>query len=166
MDITLYKNSAPPNKVDKSGNLSKTKTYENVRFIETGALDILNPTVVLNMGSEIAEVSKYNYMKIGKFNRYYYIDEISTEGGLIRIKGRCDVLMSHQKDIYASTQYVMRQEKYNNSPYLDDNMLPIRSDHSYICKPITSSDAYNGYVDDRSCGRIILATTGKGGTVI
>lgn len=160
MDVLLYKNSAPPNKVDKSNNLSKKLKIENVRFIEKGTLSVLNPSVLVNITTEISDISKYNYMQIPKFDRYYYIDSIETEGGLIRINGRCDVLMSHKADILASKQYILRQEKYNNSPYLDDNMLPIRSDHNYVAKP------FGSYVDDRSCGRVILATTGKGGTVI
>ena len=160
MDVLLYKNSAPPNKVDKSNNLSKKLKIENVRFIEKGALSVLNPSVLVNITTEISDISKYNYMQIPKFDRYYYIDSIETEGGLIRINGRCDVLMSHKADILASKQYILRQEKYNNSPYLDDNMLPIRSDHNYVAKPFGSN------VDDRTCGRVILATTGKGGTVV
>lgn len=160
MDVLLYKNSAPPNKVDKSNNLSKKLKIENVRFIEKGTLSVLNPSVLVNITTEISDISQYNYMQIPKFDRYYYIDSIETEGGLIRINGRCDVLMSHKADILASKQYILRQEKYNNSPYLDDNMLPIRSDHNYVAKP------FGSYVDDRTCGRVILATTGKGGTVI
>ena len=160
MDVLLYKNSAPPNKVDKSNNLSKKLKIENVRFIEKGTLSVLNPSVLVNITTEISDISQYNYMQIPKFDRYYYIDSIETEGGLIRINGRCDVLMSHKADILASKQYILRQEKYNNSPDLDDNMLPIRSDHNYVAKP------FGSYVDDRTCGRVILATTGKGGTVI
>lgn len=160
MHVKLYKNTAPPNKVDKSSNLSNTKEVEGVRFIEKNTLSILNPSVLLDIANDAEDIAKYNYMSIPKFNRYYFIDSMSAEGGLIRIDGRCDVLMSHKDDIYASKQYIMRQETYNNSPYLDDNMLPIRSDHAYVAKPFGSN------VDDRSCGRVIMATTGKGGTVI
>lgn len=160
MNIILYKNSASDNKVDKSNNLSKELVIENVRFLDSGDLSVLTPSVLLNISSEISDIMIYNYMKIPKLNRFYFIDKISTSGGLIRIDGRCDVLYSHKDDILASKQYIIRQENKNNSPYLDDNMLPIRSDHNYIAKP------FGDDVDDRTCGRIILATTGKGGTVI
>lgn len=160
MDVIFYRNSAPPNKVDKSSNLSGKNTFTNVRFLDDNNLDILNPSVLLNIGSEISEVAKYNYMYIAKFKRYYYIDKISTEGGLVRIDGICDVLMSHKNDILSSKQYIMRQEQKNNSPYLDDNLLPISSNHNYYGK------IFGRKVADTTCGRIILATTGNGGTVI
>ena len=160
MQVILYKNSAPPNKVNKSANLSNSKDFHNCIFTQKNALDILHPSVLLDMNIDIGDVRKYNYMYIPKFSRYYFIDSISAEGGLIRIDGRCDVLMSHKTDILKSKQYILRQEKKNNSPYLDYNMLPIRSDHNYIAKP------FGHYVDDRTCGRVILATTGKGGTIV
>ena len=129
-------------------------------FTQKNALDILHPSVLLDMNIDIGDVRKYNYMYIPKFSRYYFIDSISAEGGLIRIDGRCDVLNSHKKDILASKQYILRQEKNNNSPYLDDNMLPISSKHNY------KGDVFGRKVADVTCGRVILATTGNGGTVI
>lgn len=160
MNIELYKNSAPPNKVNKSGNLSNKRVIEAVRFIEKNSLDILNPSVLIQLTDDVRDASKYNYLYIPKFSRYYFIDSISTEGGLIRIDGRCDVLMSHKKDILRSKQYILRQEKNNNSPYLDDNMLPISSKHNY------KGEVFGRKVADVTCGRVILATTGNGGTVI
>jgi hypothetical protein len=160
MNIELYKNSAPPNKVNKSSNLSNKTVIEAVRFIEKNSLDILNPSVLIQLTDEVRDASKYNYLYIPKFSRYYFIDSISTEGGLIRIDGRCDVLMSHKSDILKSKQYILRQEKNNNSPYLDDNMLPISSKHNY------KGEVFGRKVADVTCGRVILATTGNGGTII
>lgn len=160
MNIELYKNSAPPNKVNKSSNLSNKTVIEAVRFIEKNSLDILKPSVLIQLTDEVRDASKYNYLYIPKFSRYYFIDSISTEGGLIRIDGRCDVLMSHKSDILKSKQYILRQEKNNNSPYLDDNMLPISSKHNY------KGEVFGRKVADVTCGRVILATTGNGGTII
>lgn len=160
MYVNLYKNSAPPNKVDKSGNLTGKKEFTDIRFIEKGAFDILNPSVLIKNTNDIEDIKKYNYMEIPRLNRFYFIDTITTEGGLIRVNGRCDVLMSHKKDILASKQYVLRQEKNNNSPYLEDNMLPISSKHNY------KGDVFGRKVADITCGRVILATTGNGGTII
>lgn len=162
MNIILYKNSAPPNKVNKKGSLDKKtmRTIEDVRFIEKGALDILHPSVLVKLFTDIDDIRSYNYMKIGQFSRYYFIDSISTEGGLIRIDGRCDVLYSHMNDILNSTQYVLRQQHNNTSPYLEDNMLPISSKHWY------KVDNFGRKVSDVTCGRVILATSGNGGTPI
>lgn len=158
MNVYLFKNQSPPNQVDKA--LTSKKEIENVRFIEKDTLDILNPTVLIKISDEVSDIAKYNYMSIPKFNRYYYIDSVSAEGGLWRINGRVDVLMSHKKDILASKQYIIRQQSKNNSPYLDDNMMPISSQHNYVGKE------FGRNVADITCGRIILATTGKGGTPI
>lgn len=158
MNITLYKNSSPPNQVEKT--LTNENEIEAVRFIEKGTLDILNPSVLIQLTADIKDASKYNYMYIPKFSRYYFIDSISTEGGLIRINGRVDSLMSHKTDILSSKQYILRQESKNNSPYLEDNMLPISSNHNYVGK------VFGRKVADTTCGRVILATTGKGGTIV
>lgn len=158
MDVFLYKTTSPPNKVKKT--LNEKTEINDVRFIEDGSLDVLNPSILISYNSDIGTITKFNYLRIPKFDRYYFIDKISTEGGLIRIDGKVDVLMSHKDDILSSKQYIIRQQSKNNSPYLEDNMLPIRSDHNYYAKP------FGNYVDDRTCGRIILATTGNGGTVI
>lgn len=158
MNVKLYRNQSPPNKVKKK--LLNEKEIDGVVFKDKDSLDILNPAVLLKMTSKAKDIAKYNYMKIEDFNRYYYIDSVSAEGGLWKIVGRVDVLMSHKKDILASKQYIIRQEKNNNSPYLDDNMLPISSQHNYIGKK------FGRKVADVTCGRVILATTGKGGTPI
>lgn len=157
MNVNLYKTQSPPNKVSKV--LSNKKEFEGVRFIENDTLDILNPSVLINLSTEISDVVKYNYMYIPKMNRYYFIDKISTEGGLIRIDGRCDVLMSHSGDILNSTQYVLRSETLR-SPYLADSQIPIRSDKQY------HQVVFGNNVDDKTCPYVILETTGKGGTIV
>lgn len=169
MQVILYKNSAPPNKVSKTkegGQLTNEKDFHNCIFTQKNALDILHPSVLLDMNIDIGDVRKYNYMYIPKFSRYYFIDSISGEGSMIRIDGRCDVLNSHKKDILASKQYILRQEQKNNSPYLDDNMLPISSKHNYKGEILKDSNGNERKVADVTCGRVILATTGNGGTII
>ena len=166
MHINLYKNSAPPNKVDKTSNLSNNSGNIVVRFTRTESFDILNPTVIISLSdvlgfeNSLSDIKKYNYMYVSEVARYYFIDTISTENGLVKITGRCDVLMSHRKDILASKQYILRQETHNNSPYLEDGMLPISSKHNY--KGVT----FGRKVADITCGRVILATAGNGGTII
>lgn len=160
MDVILYSNSAPNNKLDKTSNLSNPYTLEDVKFIERGALDILNPSVLARISTDIGDMIHYNYMYIPKLKRYYYINKISAENGLVRFDGKVDVLMSHKKSINKSKQYILRQQEQYVNPYLQDNLLPIRSDHNYIMKPF-GEDVFN-----KSCGRLLLATTGTGGLPI
>lgn len=163
MDIIVYKNSAPPNKIDKSKSITTvtingSNKIEDVRFVEENSLDILNPSILVNIGTEVSNCAKFNYIKIPKFNRYYFIDKISTEGGLVRIDCRCDVLFSHMKDILNSTQYVIRSEA-ERSAYIVDNEVPIRSDKHFI------QTVFGNPVDNKACPYVILETTGKGGVV-
>lgn len=155
MNVSLYKNSAPPNKINKKSSLTNERTFENVYFTEKGTLDILHPTVLLKVTNDIGDISNYNYMYIGKFSRYYYIESISTEGGLIRITGRVDALMSHRQDILASEQYITRSQSVQNR-YLVDPLLPISSQHKYFVKTFGSP------VFDEHCTNVILETIGKG----
>lgn len=155
MNVSLYKNSAPPNKINKKGNLTNERTFENVYFTESGTLDILHPTVLLKITNDIGDISDYNYMYIGKFSRYYYIESISTDGGLIRITGRVDALMSHKTDILNSTQYIIRSESIQNR-YIVDSLLPISSQKKYFVKQ------YGEPVYDEDCDCVILETIGKG----
>lgn len=164
MNVILYKNSAPPNKIDKTTKIkivpiNGNDEIENVRFIEGNALDILNPSILLDIGTEISTCATFNYCKIPKFDRYYFIEKISTEGGLVRIDCKCDVLMSHKKDILNSTQYILRNENLR-SPYLVDNQVPIRSDKRL------HQTVFGNPVDYKACPYVILETTGKGGTPV
>ena len=167
MDIILYTNVSPPNTVNKKNkngqkinDKNQGTLVENVRFIEDGSLDMLNPSLLLQLTNDIEYVVKYNYVKIPKYDRFYYIDKVSTEGGLIRLDCRVDVLMSHKKDILRSSQYVLRQEKKYHNGYMYDNLLPITSKHNYLFKN------FGVDVDNRNNDCVILATTGKGGRVI
>lgn len=160
MNVILYKNSSPNNKVEK--NLSEARTIENVRFLDDNNLSVASPVMLLNLTNDIETIMSYNYVYIPKLKRYYYIRNISTQGGLINIECGVDGLMSFKDDIYRRSQqkqYIIRQETKYKEPYLQDNLLPIRSDHGYLYK------TFGKNVDDKGCSHIILETTGKGGTV-
>lgn len=156
MVVYLYKNKSAPNVVNKS----ITNRHEtSATFNRHENYDILNPILVLKE-SGVSFIVKYNYVYIPDNKRYYYIDSVTSEGGLFILHCRCDVLMSHKTDILNSKQYIIRQQSNNNSPYLEDSMLPITSQHNYISKQ------FGDPVIIKSCNRVILATTGLGGTPV
>lgn len=156
MNIHLYNVSDPPNKVNKK--LGTAQIIENVRFKEESSLNVVTPTILLNLGSELAGLSCYNYVYIPKFARYYYITNISTRGGLCEIETKVDPLKSFADDIYGSEQYLVRSQKYRNR-YIVDNLLPIHSQTAYEIKSSWSQDVFT-----RNCNFVILETAGKGGT--
>jgi hypothetical protein len=157
MKVQFYKNSSTSNTLDKS--ISGNKQID-ATFNRDDHLDVMNPIIIFKMTSDVKDIIKYNYCYIPDLKRYYYIDKISTEGGLVKMECRVDVLMSFRQDIKASKQYVIRSQKRNPSPYLEDNMLPIKSKHNY------KSIAFGDEVDNKICGYVILATAGDGGTVV
>ena len=156
MDIILYNISSPPNRVNKV--LGTGVTIENVRFTEKNSLNVINPTIILNLGDELSDITKYNYVKIPKFTRYYWIENIECNGGLAYIQCKVDPLMSFKSDIIGSTQYVSRSETSKNS-YMVDHLLPMTSKHHFAIHP------FGDTVYDENCINVILETTGKGGNV-
>lgn len=158
MNIRLYNISDNPNKVKKSASKSGGTLIEDVRFMDADSLNVLNPTLLLNINSDISDCIKFNYVYIPKTTRFYYITNISTVGGLIAIDCKVDPLMSWSDDILASQQYVARSESDINAK-LVDNLLPIHSDHLINIEPFGNS------VYDENCIYCILETAGKGGNV-
>lgn len=158
MNIRLYNISDNPNKVKKSASKSGGVLIEDVRFKDADSLNVLNPTLLLNINSDISECIKFNYVYIPKTTRFYYITNISTVGGLIAIDCEVDALMSWSDDILASQQYVARSESDINVKVVD-NLLPIHSDHLINIEPFGDS------VYDENCIYCILETAGKGGNV-
>lgn len=156
MNIRLYNISDNPNKVKKSASKSGGTLIEDVRFKDADSLNVLTPTLLLNINTDISECIKFNYVYIPKTTRFYYITNISTVGGLIAIDCKVDALMSWCDDILSSNQYVSRSESDGNA-LIVDNLLPIHSDHLFYIKPFGDS------VYDETCNYCILETAGKGG---
>ena len=153
MNVELYNTSDPPNKVKKT--LKNKKVVEGVRFTEEDTLNVVNPKIIISLTSDIQDYATYNYVRIPKFLRYYYIENITTRGGLVEISCRVDPLNSFKSDILGSVQYVTRSENIHNR-YIVDNLLPISSKHLYTIQSF-GSPAY-----DENCISVILETTGKG----
>ena len=166
MNVKLFYNEYPPNKVDKGMDLDNPqKLLTNVRFKDDNSLNILRPTLLIapvdteSALADIVEIARFNYCYIPKFARFYFIDNISGVGGRIEIKCRVDALHSFKDDILASSQFVLRQQN-KRSAYLPDSFLPIRNDHHY------DMISFGASVDDKNCHNILLVTTGKGGNVV
>lgn len=157
MDVIFFNVSAPPEKVIKVTDDSSGHRFENVVFKNEGFLDIENPKIMLKVNDEIYRNVRWNYCKIAKFERYYFITKMYTEGALMVYELECDTLQSFKSDILSSTQYIIRSEKFWN-PLIVDPLLPLHSDHNIDI--IT----FGNDVFDAGCDHVILETIGKGGT--
>ena len=95
MQINLFTCNAERNRVNKSAYLSN-------RFVLDGALR--DSTSAMNISIRVEKsnpvIYHYNYMYIAEFDRYYFIDDISSiRTDLWEISATVDVLMSFKDDI-------------------------------------------------------------------
>lgn len=129
MNITLYKTSSPPNKLDKALNsaISMTGTLRD----ET---NVMTPSIIVNAGN----ISDYNYCVISDFHRSYFITSIdSVRNGVWRINLKCDVLTTYKSEIRQLNAIISKQEKDNK------NTNKMYNDGTYKSTPETFSQVIN-----------------------
>lgn len=86
-----------------------------------------------------------NYVYIPDFNRYYFINDItSVRQNLWRLSLHVDVLMSYKKEISNTNAFVSRNE-FDYDPDIYDRELPTKQDISVDFETIT-----NDLIDDGS----------------
>lgn len=118
MILEVYRNTAEPNRVDKTDYLTRIKRISGEQ-LPIGT-DIAAPIVVISDTDGPA----YNYAYIGSpYFRYYYIDKIEWAGeNLWRLFLRCDVLMTYKTQIGELSAIVARQENIFNNMLADDRV--------------------------------------------
>ena len=128
MDLTFYKQSATPNRVDKSGYLTEIGTLSGV--ILKAETNLMRPTFILKT-SPLVYNSNYLYNSFTK--RYYYIKEVTAmSGGRIAIDCEIDVLFTYKNEILNSSGWVVRSDSILTTT--DDydmlhNDYPFRADY-------------------------------------
>lgn len=145
MDIKLYHNSSPTNKIGKTLNSELTLT---------GSLrdssKITEPSIMI----EASSVSGYDYAYIPEFDRYYFIKEkTSYRTGLWILSMEVDVLETYATDIKALDCIIEATEKYRGDTYLADS-------NSWVTSVKTKTDILkysSGLLDN---GEYILITAG------
>ena len=122
-NVTLYKNTAENNRVNKFDYLTQVGEIDGYLREETS---IVNPVIIL----EYENVVDFNYVYISTFNRYYFVTEIkSVRTNLWRISLKCDVLMTYRDTILNYECFVARNETDYNEK-IEDNYLPLEYDKS------------------------------------
>lgn len=128
MHVYLYQNKSKTITVKKS--LSSKTDFEG-HFRDDSS--IVDPVVLIE--AESLPASKFNYMYIPQFSRYYFIytiDNIRT--GLWSVVGHTDVLMSFSKDILSSSQFIERNEvRGKRNTRLPDNNIPLTTRRKFDC---------------------------------
>ena len=131
-DINLYKNSAEPNKVDKTSELTAVGTISGVLRQECS---LINPEIII----QYDKPPDFNYCYIANFGRYYYVENIvSMRQNLWRVRLRCDVLMTYKTQILNLTARIARQQ-YIYSYRQIDSEIPFTNDPEITVEDIPNS---------------------------
>lgn len=145
MELNFYKQSATPNRINKSGYLSEVGTVNGVTIKETE--NSLTPDFIM-MTSDI--VLNSNYFFCSATSRYYFITSYDfLSGGRIVLHSRVDVLMTFRNEILSSTAWVEVSEDTSD---IDDynmlhNDLPFRQDYTIKGKSSTDTIFRGGSTD-------------------
>lgn len=131
-DINLYKNSAEPNKVDKTAELSTVGTISGVLRQECS---LINPEIII----QYDKPPDFNYCYIANFGRYYYVENIvSMRQNLWRVRLRCDVLMTYKTQILNLNARIARQQ-YTYSYRQIDSEIPFTNDPEITVQDIPNN---------------------------
>lgn len=115
--VTLYQNSAEPNRVDKTNYLTDVGSLFGA-FREESSL------VNMNIIIQQATIPSFNYVYISILNRYYYVTDIaSVRYGLWRIRLEVDVLMTYKDAIRQCVGFCERNEFQFNDNIIDRNRV-------------------------------------------
>lgn len=109
MNIILYDNKSPKNKIGK--------TLVNANNI-TGTLRGETSTSNIQMLLNIIDLNPYNYMYIADFNKYYFITNIiSVRTGLWLVNASIDVLESYKNEILQLNVILSDTESIGSKQY-------------------------------------------------
>lgn len=131
MNLKLYKQSATPNRVDKSSFLNEVGEVSAI--IVKGTENTLTPDFLLQTNATIYNA---NYFYCDFTSRYYYITSCDvTTGGRIIVHSRVDVLMTFRNEILSSSSWVLKSDKTTDSSDNYDmlhNDYPFRQDYDFM----------------------------------
>lgn len=112
MLLKLYNTNSETNRIKK---VLTDETEFDVRLKDKSS--VVNPVLLLKSETYIS----FNYAYIPKFQRYYFVDDISVfPNKMYLLTLRCDVLTSFKDDILKS--YARIVEQTNSNAYYDSNL--------------------------------------------
>lgn len=115
MFLKLYNNTSEKNAI--------TKTLTNELSLEgklRGECTIKNPVIDI---ASTGNIPSYNFAYIPEFDRYYFIDNISSiRTGIWSIAMTCDVLMSFKTDILNSYAIINHTQENEITQYMSSDI--------------------------------------------
>lgn len=153
MELNFYKQSATPNRINKSGYLSEVGTVNGVIIKETE--NSLTPDFIMKT-SDI--VLNSNYFFCSATSRYYFIDSFDfLSGGRIVLHTRVDVLMTFRNEILSSSTWVDVADSTSDTSDNYDmlhNDFPFKADYDILGK--SASEGLWGFAYNQSGLNMVL----------
>lgn len=141
MDLTLYKQAATPERIDKTAYLTQVGTVSGVTI--KNEMDLMQPTFVLKTDPLVYNA---NYLYCSFTSRYYYITDITAlTGGRIAISCKIDVLYTYKDEILASSAWVVSSSSASDAGDYDmlHNDYPFQSDYDILGVDLSDSSPLN-----------------------
>ena len=112
-NINLYQNTAEGNRVDKTNYLTQVGTISGALRSSTSINDLV-------ITYESKSIPNFNYVYIPIFNRYYFVDDITSENySLWTLALSVDPLMTYKEAIINCNGFVDRCESDFNANIID-----------------------------------------------
>lgn len=147
--LRLYRNTAEPERVDKSAFLTQVMALEGALRSDCSLTD---PSITIYSKT----VPAVNYAALPAFNRFYFINEITSVGrNLWRLDMHVDVLMSWRTQIDGLTAVIDRQENVYDTA-INDPMLVVSNEVSV--SHVRSSYTPFGEVADGAYNVVMVIT--------
>ena len=147
LTITLYKSSAEPERVNKSGYLNDAIELSG-EFRES--IDKMTGSVLIRYNGNL---NGYNYLGIPELGRYYFITEHTIErNGFHRLDLRTDVLFSNMTDIRLAAGIIERNESETQTKLFDERL-------KFLGYKLVNTRNF-GIVEDGEC--FVLVVNGGG----
>ena len=138
MDVNLYVTTSDREKLTKA--LGSTQTYSCVM---KDTVNVLRPTVRIQTADNL---SGYNYARIERYGRYYYVNAIrTTPNGYWEIDLEVDPLMTYANSIKQCYGTITRSETLFNG-YLIDEAFKSYANRGYVTKAFPNAMEDDTYI--------------------
>lgn len=130
-DVNLYQNTAEANRVDKTNYISTVGTLSGVLRDESSITDV---TITF----ESVDIPTFNYVYISAFNRYYFVNDItSIKYKLWQMSLSVDPLMTYKDAILSCNGFIDRNENDYN-PNVIDKKRVVAQGHTVQVDSVTN----------------------------
>lgn len=134
------------NKSNKNELIKSTEEIIVLNGIFKEETSIINPILIIETGAD--NIKNVNYIHILEFNRYYFVNEITTiRNNLWELNCHVDVLSSFADEIKENEAIINRQEN-NWNLFLNDNSMRCYQNPYVVTREFPSGFSTNldGYV--------------------